>query len=182
MRCEAGKICVLWYKVARCADCDVVQCPQRGVALRGGGVAIQSIGNQWLVWCGVVWCGVVWCGVVWCAEGAVTRRQWPGCLPMGTGKREGCVCSARAVCRCVVIGGKGGSRGNLVVTLLALGVVWCGVVWCGVVWCGVVWCGVVWCGVVWCGVVWCGVVGWGVVWWDGVGWGGMGWGAVVGGW
>ena len=31
------------------------------------------------------------CGVVCCAEGAVTRRQWPGCLPTGTGKREGCV-------------------------------------------------------------------------------------------
>ena len=44
-----------------------------------------------VVWCGVVWCGVVWCGVVWCAEGAVTTRQWPGCLPTGTGKREGCV-------------------------------------------------------------------------------------------
>ena len=26
-----------------------------------------------------------------CAEGAVTKRQWPGCLPTGTGKREGCV-------------------------------------------------------------------------------------------
>ena len=39
------------------------------------------------------------CGVVWCAEGAVTRRQWPGCLPTGTGKREGCVCCVRAVCK-----------------------------------------------------------------------------------
>ena len=61
---------------------------------------------------GVVWCGVVWCGVVWCAEGAVARRQWPGCLPTGTGKREGRVCSARAVCKCVVMGGKRGSRGK----------------------------------------------------------------------
>ena len=47
-----------------------------------------------VVWCGVVWCGVVWCGavrcgVVWCAEGAVTGRKWPGCLPTGTGKRAG---------------------------------------------------------------------------------------------
>ena len=25
-----------------------------------------------------------------CAEGAVTKRQWPRCLPTGTGKREGC--------------------------------------------------------------------------------------------
>ena len=51
-----------------------------------------------VVWCGVVWCGVVWCGVVWCAEGAVTRRQWPGCLPTGTGKRAGlCVLCAHCV-------------------------------------------------------------------------------------
>ena len=63
-----------------------------------------------MVWCGVVWCGVVWCGVVWCAEGAVTRRQWLGCLPTGTGKREGCVCSVRAVRKCVDIGGERGVR------------------------------------------------------------------------
>ena len=71
--------------------------------------------DPWL--CGVVlgavvWGGVMWWGVVWCAEGAVTRRQWPGCLPMGTRKREGSVCSARAVRQCVVIGGKRGSRGK----------------------------------------------------------------------
>ena len=59
-----------------------------------------------MVWCSVVWsgvmsCGVVWCGVVWCAEGAVTRRQWPGCLPTGTGKRAGlCVLCARRVYVC----------------------------------------------------------------------------------
>ena len=42
--------------------------------------------------------GVVWCGVVWCAEGAVTKRQRPGCLPTGTGKRAGlCVLCARCV-------------------------------------------------------------------------------------
>ena len=49
-----------------------------------------------------VLCYVVW----WCAEGAVTRRQWPGCLPTSTGKREGRVSGARVVC--VVIGGKWG--------------------------------------------------------------------------
>ena len=42
--------------------------------------------------------GALWCGVVWCAEGAVTRRQWPGCLATGTGKREDCVSGARAFC------------------------------------------------------------------------------------
>ena len=51
-----------------------------------------------VLWCGVVWCGVVWCGVVWCAEGAVTKRQRPGCLPTGKGKRAGlCVLCARCV-------------------------------------------------------------------------------------
>ena len=55
-------------------------------------------GTRGVVWCGVVWCGVVWCGVVWCAEGAVTKRQRPGCLPTGTGKRAGlCVLCARCV-------------------------------------------------------------------------------------
>ena len=33
------------------------------------------------------------------------------------------MCSARAVCKCVVIGGKRGSRGNLDVTLLATAVI-----------------------------------------------------------
>ena len=52
-----------------------------------------------VVLCRVVLCCVVLCCVVLrCAEGAVTRRQWPGCLPTGTGKREGCVCCVRAVC------------------------------------------------------------------------------------
>ena len=50
-------------------------------------------------------------GVMWCAEGAVTRRQWPGCLPTGTGKREGCVCCVCAVCECVFLGGKRGYAG-----------------------------------------------------------------------
>ena len=53
-------------------------------------------------------CAVLCCAVLYCAEGAVTRRQWPGCLPTGTGKREGCVYSTRAVCKCVDIGGKRG--------------------------------------------------------------------------
>ena len=60
------------------------------------------------------WCGAVWCGVVWCAEGAVTRRQWPGRLPTGTGKWEGCVYSVRSVRKCVDISGK--SRGDMEVT------------------------------------------------------------------
>ena len=64
------------------------------------GCGVVWCGVVWcgVVWCGVVWCGVVWCGVVWCAEGAVTKRQRPGCLPTGTGKRAGlCVLCARCV-------------------------------------------------------------------------------------
>ena len=53
---------------------------------------------------------MVWCGVVWCAEGAVTKGQRPGCLPTGTGKREGCVCRARAVCECVQKGAESRKR------------------------------------------------------------------------
>ena len=76
---------VVWCGVVWCGVvwCGVVWC---GVVWCG------------VVWCGVVWCGVVWCGVVWCAEGAVTKRQRPGCLPTGTGKRAGlCVLCARCV-------------------------------------------------------------------------------------
>ena len=59
-----------------------------------------------VVWCCVVWCGVVCCGVVWCAEGAVTRRQRPGCLPMVIGKRVGlCVLRAGSVLVCFCIAG-----------------------------------------------------------------------------
>ena len=46
--------------------------------------------------------GPVFCGVVWCAEGAVTRRQWPGCLPTGTGKRAG-LCVWCALCVSVLL-------------------------------------------------------------------------------
>ena len=65
-----------------------------------------------VVWSSVMCCGLMSCVVVCCAEGTVTIRQWLGCLPTGTGKREGCVCSAHAVRKCVVLGGKRGSRGN----------------------------------------------------------------------
>ena len=93
---------VVWCGVVWCGVvwCGVVWC---GVVWCG----VVWCGVVWcgVVWCGVVWCGVVWCGVwcgvVWCAEGAVTRRQWPGCLPTGTGKRAGlCVLCARRVYVC----------------------------------------------------------------------------------
>ena len=32
------------------------------------------------------------CGVVWCAEGAVSKRQWPGCLAYGNSKTGWGVC------------------------------------------------------------------------------------------
>ena len=89
--------------VVRCGYvwCGVVWC---GVEWHGVAWIVQCGVVRNVVWCGVVWCVVWWlvrCGVVWCAEGTVTRRQRPGCLPTGTGKREGCVCCARAVCECV---------------------------------------------------------------------------------
>ena len=85
---------VVWCGVVWCGVvwCGVVWC------------GVVWCGVVWcgVVWCGVVWCGVVWCGVVWHAEGAVTRRQWPGCLPTGTGKRQGCV-SKCALCASVLL-------------------------------------------------------------------------------
>ena len=80
---------VVWCGVVWCGVvwCGVVWC---GVVWCG----VVWCGVVWcgVVWCGVVWCGMVWCGVVWCAEGAVTRRQRPGCLPLHTSRREGYVC------------------------------------------------------------------------------------------
>ena len=39
--------------------------------------------------CVMLCCVVFYCVVLRCAKGAITKRQWPGCLAMGTGKREG---------------------------------------------------------------------------------------------
>ena len=63
-----------------------------------------------VVLCCVVLCCAVLCCVVLCCvvPNAVTKKQWPGCLPTGTGKREGCVYSACAVCKCVDVGRKRG--------------------------------------------------------------------------
>ena len=48
--------------------------------------------------CVVLCCVVLCCVVLCCAEGAITKRQRPGCLPTGTGKRAGlCVLCARCV-------------------------------------------------------------------------------------
>ena len=96
----------MWCGVVWCGAvwCGVVWC------------GVVWCGVVWCgaVWCGVVWCGVVWCGVVWCvwcvvwfgvvrcAEGAVTRMQWPGCLPTGTGKWEGRVPKC-ALCASVLL-------------------------------------------------------------------------------
>ena len=56
--------------------------------------------------CVVLCCVVLCCAVLCCAEGAVTRRQRPGCLPTGTGKRAGlCVLCARCVVVCWCIAG-----------------------------------------------------------------------------
>ena len=96
--CIAVMCCVAFHCVLQCCAMLVVV---RGVVWCGVvWCGVVWCGVVWcgVVWCGVVWCGVVWCGVVWCAEGAVTKRQRPGCLPTGTGKRAGlCVLCARCV-------------------------------------------------------------------------------------
>ena len=88
----------LWRLLRRCINTDVqVRYPVRR---RGNHIDGRPWGEAFALQnCGVeVMCGVVWCGVVWCAEGAVTKRQRPGCLPTGTGKRAGlCVLCARCV-------------------------------------------------------------------------------------
>ena len=77
---------------------DTVSTPPSTQGVVWCGVVRSGVVWCGVVRCGVVWCGVVWCGVVWCAEGAVTKRQRPGCLPTGTGKRAGlCVLCARCV-------------------------------------------------------------------------------------
>ena len=76
------------------------------------------------LWCVGMWSAGPWCeglcyvglrctgaccvgfGVCCCAEGAVTRRQWPGCFPTGISKREGCVCCVRVVCNCADVARK----------------------------------------------------------------------------
>ena len=62
----------------------------------------QDHTHFWTKVCHKFSCSTVWCGVVWCAECAVTRWQWPGCLPTGTGKREGCVLKC-ALCASVLL-------------------------------------------------------------------------------
>ena len=115
LHCIALHCVLLWCGVVWCGVvwCGVVWCGVVWCGVVWCGVVWCGVVWCGVVWCGVVWCGVVWCGVVWCgvlccAEGTVTRRQWPGCLPTGTGKREGGVYSARAGCKCVDIGGKRG--------------------------------------------------------------------------
>ena len=49
---------------------------------------------------------LMWCSVVWCAEGAVTKRQWPGwSCTRENASREGCVskCTLCVVC-CAPVG------------------------------------------------------------------------------
>ena len=84
VRCGAVRCGVVWCGAVRCGVvlCCVVLCC----------VVLCCVVLCCVVLCCVVLCCVVLCCVVLCcAEGAVTRRQWPGCLPTGTGKREGCV-------------------------------------------------------------------------------------------
>ena len=54
-----------------------------------------------VVWCGVVWCGVVYHGVVWCAEGAVTKREWPGWSCRQKNASQEAVCLSLRCVQCV---------------------------------------------------------------------------------
>ena len=112
-RCGVVWCGVVWCGVVWCGVvwCGVVWCGVVWCGVVWCGVVWCGVVWCGVVWCGVVWYGVVWCGVVWCAEGAVTRRQWPGCLPTGTGKRAGlCVWRARCVEVCCGIAGPVHSR------------------------------------------------------------------------
>ena len=72
---------------------------RRAVMGRERGVAVLRVAkqNQVLPIAAHARRGVVWSGVVWCAEGAVTRRQRPGCLAYGHSKtgRGVYVCARR---------------------------------------------------------------------------------------
>ena len=63
-----------------------------------------------VVLCCVVLCCVVLCCVVQKALIPMAGMSTNGCLPTGTGKRKGSVYSARAVCKCVDVGGKRGGE------------------------------------------------------------------------
>ena len=124
--------CVVWCRVVSCRDvsccvvlCCVVLCPVVWCcvvlccAVLFCAVlfcamlfcaalccdALHCVPLRCVVLCCVVLCRpMLCCVVVWCAEGAATRRQRPGCLPTGAGKREGCVCRVRVVWQCVSCG------------------------------------------------------------------------------
>ena len=114
--------------------------------------------------------GAVRHSVAWCAEGAITKKQGPGCLAH---RKTGCpqsltLMSNRKPCapavhlppppphrpwRCQ----------HKYITLISISdVVRCSAPQCGVAWRGVVQCSVARCSAVWCGVVYCSGV-WGVV-------------------
>ena len=97
--CCAVMYCGMVWCGVRCGTvpCHAVPCGVwRGLMSRG-------------VRCDAVGCSVMWCGVVWCAEGAVTKRQWPGwSCTRENASREGCVSkhALRVVCCAPVAEGR----------------------------------------------------------------------------
>ena len=106
--CRGALCCVvLCYGVLCCVVlCCVVLCCVVLCCVVLCCVVLCCVVLRCVVLCCVVLCCVVLCCVVLCcAAGPVTRRQWPGCLPTGTGKREGVCLSARCVLVCCCTAG-----------------------------------------------------------------------------
>ena len=104
---------VVWCGVVWCGVvwCGVVWCGVVWCGVVWCGVAWRGVVWCGVVWCGVVWCGVVWCGVVWCAEGAVTKKQWPGwsCRQVMQAGRAVCVDAGCVLCVVHLCSGPAGS-------------------------------------------------------------------------
>ena len=94
--CCVALRCVVLSCVVMCSCCVIEGCvffvPVLFCIVISSAVVCSSV-----VWCGVAWRGKAWRGVVWCsavccAEGAVTKRQWLGCLARGKTRNGRAVC------------------------------------------------------------------------------------------
>ena len=86
---------------AGCAGAPSTAAVRRAVLVRGPPLWFDMLSCCWARRLGWVCFATMWPAAVvlrgvlvlglYFTKGAVTRRQWPGCLPTGTGKRRGCV-------------------------------------------------------------------------------------------